>query len=214
MQEDPVLAPHITQIQSALISPHPCCLLHETRRADAPAFERPKTALARCDAHAERLLRARGVRARVWGVLGAHVVRFDLNGPDPQTRPSRLRSAFWRAGAAPAARRVVLMGHTGRKGHGPAPAGARRARRPTGGWFLPWIRTRAPGAAPQLAPSVPSVPGMVHLGCSGHGGGTRARSDRASRPVGSRSGTRPRRRREVPPGISPPACPPCPAWAT
>ena len=158
--------------------------VHETRRADAPAFERPKTALARCDAHAERLLRARGVRARVWGVLGAHVARFDLNGLDPQTRPSRLRSAFWRAGAAPAARRVVLMGHTGRQGHGPAPAGARRARRPTGGWVLPWIRTRPGGAEAQLAPSVPSVPGMVHVGPKEHGGCTRACSDSASEPTG------------------------------
>ena len=38
----------------------------------------------------------------------------------------------------------------------------------------------SPGPKPELAPSAPSVPGMVHLGCSGHGGGTRARSDRAS----------------------------------
>ena len=130
----------------------------ETRRADAPAVEPPKTALARCDVHAERLLRTRGVRARVWGVLGAHVVRFGRNGLDPQTRLSRLRSAFWRAGAAPAVRRVGPAGHTGRKGHGPAPAGARRARRPTGGWVLPWIRTRAPGPHPSSAPACPPCP--------------------------------------------------------
>ena len=186
----------------------------ETRRADAPAFGRPKW----------RSLAATRTPITSYGLVGSVPAcgacsartspGLTLTGSTPKLAPPAygapfgaleplLRCDAW----APRATRGVRV--TGQR---PQALGAHVG--PRVAVFCPWIRTRALGAAPQLAPSVPSVPGTVHLGCSGHGGGTRARSDRASRPVGSRSGTRPRRRREVPPGISPPACPPCPAWAT
>jgi len=62
-------------------------LPRETRCTDAPAVERSKTALPRCDVHAGHLLRACRSTAATWRVLGAHVAGFHPNTPTPETVP-------------------------------------------------------------------------------------------------------------------------------
>ena len=77
------------------------------------------------------------------------------------------------------------------------------------GWILLLDSHVSPGGPkPELAPSAPSVPGMVHVGRRGHGGDARTRSDRASRPVGgfcscARSG--PRHSEQPPSALGPTA---------
>ena len=105
----------------------------ETRRTDAPAFERSKTALSRCDVHAGHLLRACRPTAAMWKVLGAHVAGFHLNTPTPETTARRLRRLFERAAAATVRLRAVLGGPRAREWHELAPTGGRRTRR------RPWV---------------------------------------------------------------------------
>ena len=87
----------------------------ETRCTDAPAVERSKTALPRCDVDAGHLLRACSSTADMWRVLGAHVAGFHPNTPNPETTARRLRRLFERAAAATVRLRVVLGGPRARE---------------------------------------------------------------------------------------------------
>ena len=66
---------------------------YRTRCTDAPAVERSKTALYRCDVHAGHLLRPCRPTAAMWKVLGAHVAGFHLNTPTPKLPPAALEGS-------------------------------------------------------------------------------------------------------------------------